>query len=128
MLLTEFVLTPDGAIQERLPEDEGCGRILIFGLEGEMLFGSGQSLEEHLEAIEGRVTPDTPVVVFRMKRARSPDAVGMALLERSVDRRRVRQTGTLLAIAHACQLVSEACAACPQRQASVRERGICYVP
>jgi SulP family sulfate permease len=166
MLRTEFVLSADGAIQERLPEDEGCGRILIFGLEGEMYFGSGQSLEEHLDAIEARVTPETQVVVFRVKRARSPDAVGMALMEKCVDRlkargvrvlmcgvrksflacmercglaaklgesnifleRRVRQTSTLLAIRHACEVVTEPCPACPQRNASVRERGIYYVP
>jgi SulP family sulfate permease len=166
MLLTEFVLTADGAIQERLPEDEGCSRILIFGLEGEMYFGSAQSLEEHLDTIVARVTPQTQVVVFRVKRARSPDAVGMALLDKCVERlqargvrvlmcgvrrsffacmercglapklgegdifleRKVRQTSTLLAIRHACELVSEACPACPQRQAAVRERGIYYVP
>ncbi len=166
MLLTEFVLTGDGAIRERLPEDEACGRILIFGLEGEMFFASGQSLEQHLETVESRLTPQTQVVVFRMKRARSPDAVGIALMERCVDRlqargvhvlmcgvrksfyacmtrcglasklgavnifleRRVRQTSTLLAVGHACELVAERCPTCPQREASVRERGIYYVP
>ena len=166
MLLTEFALSADGAIQERLPEDEVCGRILIFGLEGEMYFGSGQSLEQHLDAIEARLTPETQVVVFRVKRARSPDAVGMALMERCVDRlqargiqvlmcgvrrsffacmercglaaklgesnifleRRVRLTSTLLAIRHACELVTETCPTCPQRVAAVRDRGIYYVP
>ncbi len=166
MLLTEFVLSGDGAIRERLPEDEACGRILIFGLEGEMFFASGQSLEQHLETVESRLTPQTQVVVFRMKRARSPDAVGIALMERCVDRlqargvqvlmcgvrksfyacmtrcglasklgevnifleRRVRQTSTLLAVGHACELVTERCPTCPQREASVRERGIYYVP
>ena len=166
MLLTEFVLTGDGAIRERLPEDEACGRILIFGLEGEMFFASGQSLEQHLETVESRLAPQTQVVVFRMKRARSPDAVGIALMERCVDRlqargvhvlmcgvrksfyacmtrcglasklgevnifleRRVRQTSTLLAVGHACELVAERCPTCPQREASVRERGIYYVP
>ncbi len=86
MLLTEFVVSASGQIHERLPEDEVCGRILIFGLEGEMYFGSGVSLEQHLDTIEARVVPETEVVVLRMKRARNPDAVGMALLDRSVDR------------------------------------------
>ncbi len=90
MLLTEFVVTPEGAIHERLREDEVCGRILIFGLEGEMYFGSGLSLEQHLEAIEERILPETEVVVLRMKRARNPDAVGMALLESWTDRVRAR--------------------------------------
>jgi SulP family sulfate permease len=96
MLLTEFVVNADGAIHERLPEDTVCGRILIFGLEGEMYFGSGQSLEQHLDKIESRVNPETRVVVLRMKRARHPDAVGMALLERSVDRLRARGVHVLM--------------------------------
>jgi len=90
MLLTEFVVTPSGQVHERLPDDEVCGRILIFGLEGEMYFGSGVTLEHHLETIEERVTPDTEVVVLRMKRARNPDAVGISLLERCVDRLQAR--------------------------------------
>jgi SulP family sulfate permease len=96
MLLTEFVVAEGGAIRERLPEDESCGRILIFGLEGEMYFGAGSSLEQHLDGIEDRVTPETRVVVLRMKRARNPDAVGMSLLERSVDRLRERGVHVLL--------------------------------
>jgi len=86
MLLTEFVVTADGRIHERFHEDEVCGRVLIFGLEGEMYFGSGVSLEQHLDAIEDRVLPKTQVVVLRVKRARNPDAVGMALLEGCIDR------------------------------------------
>ena len=96
MLLTEFVVSGEGGVHERLPEDEVCGRILIFGLEGEMYFGSGASLEQHLDTIESRVRPETQVVVFRLKRARNPDAVGMALLERSLDRLRARGVHVLL--------------------------------
>ncbi|MCC7542131.1 MAG: STAS domain-containing protein [Deltaproteobacteria bacterium] len=86
MLLTEFVVTKEGTVHERLPEDELCGHILIFGLEGEMFFGASTSLESHLEVIEGRVEPHTRVVVMRMKRARNPDAVGMAHFEGFLDR------------------------------------------
>jgi sulfate permease, SulP family len=96
MLLTEFAIAPDGRVHERLAEDEVCGRILVFGLEGEMYFGSGSSLEEHLDAIEGRLQPDTKVVVLRMKRARNPDAVGMSLLERAVDRLHARGVQVIL--------------------------------
>jgi SulP family sulfate permease len=96
MLLTEFVVTADRSVRERRPEDHVCGRILIFGLEGEMYFGSGASLEQHLDTIEARVEPETEVVVFRLKRARNPDAVGMALLERSVARLRVRGAHVIL--------------------------------
>jgi SulP family sulfate permease len=93
MLLTEFVLGDGGIVHERLPTDSACPRVLIFGLEGEMFFGSQVSLEAHLDTIEARVTSETKVLVLRMKRARNPDAVGMALLEGFLDRlekRRVR--------------------------------------
>src|SRR5262245_45902478 len=52
MLLTEFVLTKDGEVHERLPDDDPCDHILIFGLEGEMFFGATAALEQHLAAIE----------------------------------------------------------------------------
>lgn len=86
MLLTEFVLSPEGQIHERLPEDEPCSRILIFGLEGEFFFGSTAALEAHFEAIEDRIDERTRVLVLRVKRARNPDAVGVALLESFVGR------------------------------------------
>ena len=82
MLLTEFVVSADGGIHERLPEDEVSGRILIFGLEGEMFFGSTAALERHFAHIEERVEDTTRVVVLRMKRVRNPDAVGLTLLGR----------------------------------------------
>ena len=90
VLLTEFVVTPDGAIHERLAEDEVCGRILIFGMEGEMFFGASSSLEEHFDTMEERVDPKTRVLVLRMKRARNPDAVGMAHLEGFLERMKAR--------------------------------------
>jgi SulP family sulfate permease len=96
MFLTEFVVTADGGIHERLPEDDVCGRILIFGIEGEMYFGSGMSLEQHLDTIESRLKPETQVVVIRTKEARNPDAVGMALLEGCIDRLRARGVHVLL--------------------------------
>lgn len=96
MLRTEFVVTPEGGIHERLAEDVVCGHVLIFGLEGEMFFGSVASLETHLEAIEDRVQPDTHVVVMRMKRARNPDAAGMAIFERFVQGLQARGVRVLL--------------------------------
>lgn len=86
MLLTEFVLGEGGVVHERLPDDRPCAAVLIFGLEGEMFFGSQVSLEAHFETIEGRLAPETRVLVLRMKRARNPDAVGMALLDGFVER------------------------------------------
>jgi SulP family sulfate permease len=96
MLLTEFVVAPEGGVHERLPQDDVCGRILIFGIEGEMYFGSAASLEQHLDDIEARIQPETKVLVLRMKRARNPDAVGLAILERSLDRIRARGVHVLM--------------------------------
>ncbi len=61
MLKTEFVVTRDRVIHERVPEDEACSRMLIFGLEGEMFFGASTDLENHLASIEERVTDDLRV-------------------------------------------------------------------
>jgi SulP family sulfate permease len=96
MLLTEFVLTEEGGVHERLPDDEPCGHILIFGLEGEMFFGATAALEQHFAAIEGRVTPSTQVLVLRVKRARSPDAVGLSLLDAFLERMKSRGVHVLL--------------------------------
>jgi SulP family sulfate permease len=90
MQLTEFIVTAERTVSERQRGDAACTRMLIFGLEGEMFFGSGASLEGHLDTIDDRVEPETQVVVLRLKRARNPDAVGMSLLERAIDRWRAR--------------------------------------
>ena len=87
MLLTEFVVSPEGSVHDRLPEDEVCGRILIFGLEGELFFGATAALETHLATIEERVVAaDTSVIVMRMKRLHNADAVGLALIDGFVER------------------------------------------
>jgi SulP family sulfate permease len=90
MLLTEFVLAREGGVHERLPDDEPCDRILIFGLEGEMFFGATAALEEHFRRIEESLRPSTVVVVLRLKRARNPDAVGITLLEGFLERMKWR--------------------------------------
>lgn len=95
-LLTEFVVTPEGGIHERLVTDPACSRILIFGLEGELFFGAAANLEQHLETIEGRVEPSTQVIVLRMKRARNADAVCMHLLETFAARLRARNVHVLM--------------------------------
>jgi SulP family sulfate permease len=96
MQLTEFAITPDGAIRERLPEDVRCNRLLLYGLEGEMFFGASAALEQHFERIERRIDEHTRALVLRLKRARNPDAVGMTLLVGFVDRIRARGVHVLL--------------------------------
>jgi sulfate permease, SulP family len=96
MLLTEFVVSSEGGIHERLPGDVASGQLLIFGLEGEMFFGSAAALERHFAYMEERVEPPTRVVVLRMKRVRNPDAVGLTLLDGFVERLKARNVHVLL--------------------------------
>jgi SulP family sulfate permease len=86
MLFTEFVVGSDGVIRERLEGEPPNPKILIFGFEGDMFFGAAAALEAHFETIQSRVSPETKVVVLRMKRVRNPDAVGMHLLDEHIQR------------------------------------------
>ncbi|CAK0772494.1 sulfate permease, SulP family [Gammaproteobacteria bacterium] len=96
MLFTEFVVTAEGGIHERLPEDTICNRILIFGLEGELFFGATTALETHFSYMEGRIDEHTRVLVLRMKRVRNPDAVGIELLENFLKRLKRRNIKVIL--------------------------------
>jgi SulP family sulfate permease len=96
MTLTEFVAGEGGIAHERLPGDPVCDRIRIFGLEGEMFFGSATSLDAHLDTVEERSQGETQVVVLRVKRARNPDAVGLHMLEGLIDRLQARGLVVLL--------------------------------
>jgi SulP family sulfate permease len=94
--LAELTLTPERVIRERVPSDPPCGRILIFNIEGELFFGSAPDLDRHLSAIEKRACDGIRVVVLRLKRARNPDAVCLALLDDFLQRLEKRQVMVLL--------------------------------
>ena len=96
MILTEFVEDEDDHVRERLPEDRSPSEVLVFGLEGEMFFGSAASLEKHFDRIEERVSDRTRVVVMRMKRAHNPDAVGLSELDLFLERLKKRNVVVLL--------------------------------
>jgi SulP family sulfate permease len=96
MLLTEFTITPDGMIRERFPDDARCNRLLIYGLEGELFFGSSAALERHFERIEQRIDGRTRAVILRLKRARNADAAGMIQLRDFVERVRARDVDVIL--------------------------------
>ncbi len=96
MLLSEFVVGESGWVRERLPEDIPDPELLIYGLEGEMFFGAGPKLEAHLDAIEERLDEHTRVLILRVKRARSPDAVGTHLLDAFVRRVQARGVEVLI--------------------------------
>jgi SulP family sulfate permease len=88
MTRTEFVLTASGVVRERHEDEPADERMLLFGLEGELFFGSGLALNEHLEWFEERAAQGAQVIVLRVKRLRNPDAVGMHEIHAFVQRMR----------------------------------------
>jgi SulP family sulfate permease len=96
MLLTQFVVSPDGRIHERLPEDVPCPKLKIFGLEGELFFGAVSTMERHFENIEAELRPETRVIVLRLKRLHNPDAVAVAELEHFLLRMKSRGVHVLM--------------------------------
>jgi SulP family sulfate permease len=94
--LTEFYMTAEGFVRERVPTDPPCDRVLLYNLEGELFFGSARSLEQQLATVENRLREETRVVVLRVKRVRNPDAVCLNLLDVFVKHLRQRQIIVLL--------------------------------
>lgn len=94
--LTEFTLTRDRVLRERLPGDGSCNRIIIFSLEGELFFGSAPDLEEHLESVAQRAVNGVRFVVLRLKRVRNTDAVCLHIFERFLEEMERRKVVVLL--------------------------------
>jgi len=94
--ITELIMTPQRMIRERISTDVPCGRIRIYSLEGELFFGAAPELEEHLDAVTQAVQGGVRVVVLRLKRARNPDAVCLAVLERFIDRMHEARVSVLI--------------------------------
>ncbi|WP_175517654.1 SulP family inorganic anion transporter [Planctomicrobium piriforme] len=94
--MTELTLGEGKTIRERISTDTPCGKLRMFSLEGEMFFGSGPELEEHLNAIENLRHEGVRVVILRMKRLRSPDAVCLEIVEQFVERMRQHNVVVIL--------------------------------
>ena len=86
MTRTEFVVLDNGVVRERLDEEPADKQLLLFGLEGELFFGSAMALDEHLGWFEKRAAAGAKVVVLRVKRLRNPDAVGMHEIDEFIHR------------------------------------------
>jgi SulP family sulfate permease len=80
----ELVVGPGRVLRERQPDDPQCTQLALFSLEGEMFFGAGPELNDHLEELERRTEAGTRIVVLRLKRARNPDMVCLERLEHFV--------------------------------------------
>jgi SulP family sulfate permease len=94
--LTELTMTPERVIRERVASDPRCDRILIYGIEGELFFGSAPDLEKHFATIEKRAGPRTRAIVLRVKRVRNSDAVCLDVFDRFIARMRARGIQVIL--------------------------------
>jgi len=94
--LTEFILTKEGVLRERLPGDVPCGRLLLFAIEGELFFGSAPDLDDALAEITHRAQDGIKVVVLRVKRVRNADAVCLTLLDNFLQQMKSRNVTVLL--------------------------------
>jgi SulP family sulfate permease len=97
MTRTEFVVRADGVVRERGDDEPANPHLLLFGLEGELFFGSTMALEEHLGWFEARAAAGAKVIVLRVKRLRNPDAVGMREIDRFIRRMRDMDVRVILA-------------------------------
>jgi sulfate permease, SulP family len=80
--LTELVVSDEGVVRGRLPNDEECTAVSIYDLEGEFFFGAAPTLEAYLEEARDRARlQGNRHLVFRLKRVRNPDAVSLEKLE-----------------------------------------------
>jgi sulfate permease, SulP family len=86
MTRTEFVVHPNGVVRERVDDEPANPSLLLFGLEGELFFGSIIALDEHLNWFEKRAAAGAKVIVLRVKRLRNPDAVGMREIDEFIRR------------------------------------------
>jgi sulfate permease, SulP family len=81
----ELVVTEERVVRERVPSDPPTESVAIYDLEGELFFGAAPDLERYLqEAFDTVRARGIQHVVLRVKRVRSPDAVGLERLEHAL--------------------------------------------
>jgi SulP family sulfate permease len=94
--VSELVVTPQRVLRERVPEDPGCTRMVLYSLEGELFFGVVPHLDELFAELRGRVDEGVRVILLRLKRIRNPDMVCMERLQRFLEDMQDRQVPVLL--------------------------------
>lgn len=84
--MNELTVTSDRVIREVVSSDLRCSYIRVYNFEGEMFFGCGPDLERQLESINQDAPESLKVIVLRLKRVNSPDAVCMDLMQRFIEK------------------------------------------
>jgi sulfate permease, SulP family len=83
---SELVVTTEGVVRERLPEDPICDALVVYDLEGEMFFGAAPELDRYFNELKGRaLSKAIRVIVVRLKRTRNPDMVCLERLEHFIE-------------------------------------------
>ncbi|ALR13438.1 sulfate transporter [Mycobacteroides saopaulense] len=96
----ELVVTQEGVIRERTPQDTppGAGSPVIYDLEGELFFGAAPELDRYLDALHTRIRDENlKVVILRLKRVRHPDVVCIERLEHFIKEQQELGVTVLLA-------------------------------
>ncbi|MBN1867072.1 STAS domain-containing protein [Candidatus Sumerlaeota bacterium] len=76
--LTVLVPRSDGRFEEAPFERQALSPILLVNIEGDLYFAAAENLDDHLLRA---LSPETRVVILRMKRLRAVGSTAMAILE-----------------------------------------------
>jgi sulfate permease, SulP family len=80
--VSELVVTGEGVVRERLPEDARSPDLIIHDLEGQLFFGAAPELDRFFDELKQRLETDCiHFVVLRLKRTRNPDMVCLERIE-----------------------------------------------
>jgi SulP family sulfate permease len=78
---TELVLSSEGVLRERRPNEAASERLVIFSLEGNVFFGAAPEFVQYLKELTRRADQGARVIVLDLKRVRSPDMVCLEQLQ-----------------------------------------------
>jgi len=93
-----LVVSPEGIVRHRIPEDPPAKDVLIYDIEGELFFGAGPEFDRYFDEIEQQaLAANARFVVLRVKRARNPDMVFFERLEHFLHETAKRNVTVLLA-------------------------------
>jgi SulP family sulfate permease len=80
--VTELFVAADGTVKQVLPADRPNDRFLVYGLEGELFFGTAPELDRTLSQIEARSRQrGSDHVLLLLNRVRNPDVVSLEHFE-----------------------------------------------
>jgi sulfate permease, SulP family len=80
--VSELVVSGEGVVRERLPDDPPCSAVAVWDFEGEFFFGAAPDLDRYLERLRTRLLiQHSRYLVLRLKRVRNPDVVCIERLE-----------------------------------------------